>query len=408
MALTAQSLRTVERRPKPYKLFDSDGLYLQVPAESEPKARPRWRFRWKANGREKLLSLGVFPTVPLALARKKRDEMRAKILEGIDPAAERRKRREREAITAAGNTFEEVAREWVGQQAHWKANTRAQVERRLERELLPWLGSVPCDQIEAPELLQVLRRTESRGAIETAHRVHQLAQQVFAYAIATGRARRNPAADIRGALKTKRAKHHASVTDPRKVGELLRAIHAFEGTLVVSCALRLAPLVFVRPGELRQADWSEMDLDAAEWRIPAERMKMNAPHIVPLSTQAVAILRELQPLTGPTGYVFPSQRSKTRPMSENTVNAALRRLGYSKDEATGHGFRSMASTLLNEQQWHRDAIERQLAHAERDKVRAAYNYADHLPERRKMMQAWADYLDGLRSGAKVTNIRGAG
>ena len=225
------------------------------------------------------------------------------------------------------------------------------------------------------------------------------------YAVATGRAERDPSADLRGSLPPVNERHHASITEPRKIGELLRAIEGYTGSLATRCALLLAPLTFVRPGELRHAEWSEFDLANAEWRIPAEKMKMRAQHIVPLSSQAVAILNELQLLTGVGSYVFPGARTNGRPMSENTVNAALRRLGYSNDDMTGHGFRSMASTLLNEQGWNRDAIERQLAHAERDSVRAAYNYAEHLPERRNMMQAWANYLDGLKTGATVVNIK---
>ena len=230
---------------------------------------------------------------------------------------------------------------------------------------------------------------------------------MFRYAIATGRAERDPAADLRGALPPGKEKHHAAITEPKAIGTLLRAIHGYQGNFITQCALCLAPLTFVRPGELRKAEWAEIDFEAAEWRIPAERMKMRAIHIVPLSVQAVECLRELHPLTGTGHYVFPGLRTPTRPMSENTVNAALRRLGYAKDEMTGHGFRSMASTLLNEQGWHRDAIERQLAHGERDAVRAAYNYAEHLPERRRMMQAWADYLDGLKNGAEVVPLRSA-
>jgi integrase len=244
--------------------------------------------------------------------------------------------------------------------------------------------------------------------IETAHRVHQCCGQIFRYAVATGRADRDPSADLRGALSPVTSKHLASITDPVKIGALLRAMDNYVGTHVARCALRLAPLVFVRPGELRAAEWREFNLDGAEWRIPAERMKARVQHIVPLSRQAVEILRELHPLTGSGPYLFPSARTDSRPMSNNTVNAALRRLGYSTDEMTGHGFRSMASTLLNEQGWHRDAIERQLAHGERDEVRAAYNYAEYLPERRKMMQAWADYLDRLRSGAAVIGIKRTG
>lgn len=260
----------------------------------------------------------------------------------------------------------------------------------------------------APELLAVLRRIESRGALDVAHRPHQNLGRIFHYAIATGRAERNPATDIRGALPPAKQTHHAAITDSKAVGELLRAIEGYRGTPEVRVALRLAPLVFVRPGELRKAEWAEINLETAEWRIPAERMKMRAIHIVPLSRQAVEVLRELHPLTGLGRYVFPSVRTTERPMSENTVNAALRRMGYTKDEMTGHGFRSLASTLLNEQGWHRDAIERQLAHGERDAVRAAYNYAGHLPERRTMMQHWADYLDGLASGADVVAFKAVG
>jgi integrase len=248
---------------------------------------------------------------------------------------------------------------------------------------------------------------ESRGAIETAHRTKQNCSQVFRYAVATGRADRDPTIELRGALAPTSERHHASITDPKGIGALLRAIDGYEGSLVTKCALRLAPLTFVRPGELRRAEWTEFNLGKAEWRIPAERMKMREQHIVPLSTQAIAVLEELQPLTGRATYVFPGARTNGRPMSENTVNAALRRLGYGKDEMTGHGFRSMASTHLNEQGWHRDAIERQLAHAERDDVRAAYNFAEHLPERRRMMQAWADYLEALKAGAKVASIKKA-
>jgi integrase len=299
-----------------------------------------------------------------------------------------------------------MAREWHTKFARtWASSTADVILRRLERDVFPWIGSRAIAEISAAELLAVLRRIESRGALETAHRAHQYSGQVFRYALATGRAERDPSGDLRGALPPVKSRHHASITDPKSVGELLRAISSYRGSFVVKCALRLAPLVFVRPGELRNAEWTEINLDAGEWRIPAARMKMGAPHIVPLSTQAVAILRELHALTGFGKYVFPGTRSRARPMSENTVNAALRRLDYDSDQMTGHGFRSMASTLLNEAGWHRDAIERQLAHAERDKVRAAYNYAEHLPGRRRMMQAWADYLESLEAGAEVIPLR---
>ncbi len=252
-------------------------------------------------------------------------------------------------------------------------------------------------EVTAPELLSALHRVEKRGAIETAHRILQICSQVFRYAIATGRAERNVSVDLIGALAPVKKRHHASITDPVEVGKLLRIIDGYEGFFVTKCALQLAPLFFVRPGELRHAEWSEFDFEKAEWRIPAEKMKMREQHIVPLSTQAITILQELKALTGDGKYVFPSIRSSKRPMSENTVLGALRRLGYTADEMTGHGFRSLASTLLNENSWNRDAIERQLAHAERNNIRAAYNYAEYLPERRKMMQWWADYLDELKN-----------
>jgi len=271
--------------------------------------------------------------------------------------------------------------------------------------VFPYIGSRPIAGLQAPDILAVLRRIEARGVIETAHRVHQYIALVFRYAVATGRASADPTPALRGAIPTAPKVHFASIKEPAKVGQLLRDLHAYAGHPVTRAALQLAPLLFVRPGELRHAEWAEIDFDKAEWRIPAHKMKMRALHIVPLSTQAVAILRELEPLTGRRQYVFPSLHSGIRCMSENTVNVALRRMGYDRTMMTGHGFRSMASTLLNEQGWNRDAIERQLAHAERDAVRAAYNYAEHLPERRRMMQAWSDYLDGLRIGADVVPIK---
>jgi integrase len=268
----------------------------------------------------------------------------------------------------------------------------------LEINIFPWLGARPIKAITAAELMAALRRIEGRGANETAHRAMQVCGRVFRFAVATGRAERDPSRDLSGALAPVKEKHLASITDPQEVGALLRAIDAYNGEWITRCALRLAPLVFVRPGELRHARWSEINFDKAEWRIPATRMKMRVQHIVPLSTQAIAVLRDLEQLTGKFDFAFPGTRSRERPMSENTVTAALRRMGYSGDDMTGHGFRSMASTLLNEQGWNRDAIERQLAHGERDAVRAAYNYAQHLPERREMMQAWADFLDHLKAG----------
>lgn len=275
----------------------------------------------------------------------------------------------------------------------------------LETFLFPYLGSRRAADITAPELLAALRRVEARGIHETTHRVKQRAGQVFRYAVATGRAERDPSADLKGALAPVVSRNHAALTRPDEIAELLRAIAGYQGHAVASAALKLAPLVFVRPGELRRMEWQELDLDAAEWRIPASKMKMREAHIVPLSRQAVAILRELEPLTGRGQYVFPSVRTASRPMSENTLNAALRRLGYTKEQMTAHGFRAMASTRLNEMGWDADVIERQLAHAERNKVRAAYNRAQYLTERRRMMQAWADHLECLKAGASVVPIR---
>lgn len=388
--LTDIVIKGAKPREKPYKLFDERGLFMLV----TPKGARWWRLKYRVEGKEKLLSLGVYPDVSLKDARQRRDDLRQQLASGVDPSAKRKAEK-----IAAADTFEAVAREWFEKfSTNWAETHSEKIIRRLEADIFPWVGSRPIGEITAPELLACLRRVESRGALDTAHRAHQNCGQIFRYAIATGRAERDPAADLRGALPPVNGGHFATITDPAGIGALLRAIDGYDGTFVGRCALRLAPLVFVRPGELRAAEWSELDLDNAEWRIPAERMKARVVHIVPLSTQAVAILRELQPLTGSGRYVFPSLHTPARPMSENTINGALRRLGYSGNQMTGHGFRSMASTLLNEQGWNRDAIERQLAHGERDEVRAAYNYAQHLPERRKMMQSWADNLDRLRAG----------
>jgi integrase len=403
MALSDTTIRKAKPDAKPLKLFDGGGLFLLL----NPNGSKWWRLKYRFDGKEKLLSLGTYPEVSLKKAREKRDEAREQLAAGINPSEHRKARYAAKADRAA-NSFEVVAREWFAKFGeNWVPSHGDKIIRRLERDIFPWIGARPIAEITAPELLATLRRIESRGAIETAHRAMQNCGQVFRYAIATGRAERDPSADLRGALPPVKERHHASITDPKAVGELLRAIEGYKGAPVTKYALRLAPLVFVRPGELRKAEWQEFNLDVAEWRIPSQRMKMREQHIVPLSTQAVAFLRELYNLTGAGKYVFPGARSNGRPMSENAVLAALRRMGYANDEMTGHGFRSMASTLLNEQGWNRDAIERQLAHGERNAIRAAYNFAEHLPERRKMMQAWADYLNGLASGASVISIRWA-
>ena len=406
MPLTNTAIRAAKPQAKAVKLFDGGGLYLEV----SPAGGKWWRWKYRFAGKENRLSFGVYPDVPLKAAREKRDSARRQLAAGIDPSQARRA--EKAAQSNAGD-FEAIAREWHAKSSHtWVSNHRETILKRLEANVFPWLGSRPCGGIKASDLLAVLRRIEERGALETAHRTMQVCGQVFRYAIATGRAERDPTADLRGALPAPKERHLASITDPKRVGELLRAMDTYEGFFATKCALRLAPLVFVRPGELRKAQWSEIDLDKAEWRIPAERMKMRAQHLVPLSRQAVAILRELEPLTNrpiltqpeAPRYVFPGARTRLRPMSENAILAALRRMGYTKEEMTGHGFRSTASTLLHELGWNHHVIERQLSHAERDAVSAAYNFAEHLPERRKMMQAWADYLDGLKVSAEVTPI----
>jgi integrase len=380
---------------KSVRLSDGRGMYLEI----SPAGGKWWRFKYRFAGKERRISLGVYPDVPLAAAREKREEARRQVAAGIDPG-EQRKAAKVALIESTENTFEAIAREWFGLfSTKWVKGHADKIIRRLELNVFPWLGSRRIKAITAPELLAVLRRVESRGANETAHRALQVCGRVFRYAIATGRAERDPSRDLSGALAPIQERHLASITEPLAVGELLRAIDAYKGAFVTRCALRLAPLVFVRPGELRQAQWAEFDFDKSEWRIPATRMKARVQHIVPLSTQAVAILRELQPLTGRFPFAFPSVRSRYRAMSENAITGALRRMGYTGQDMTGHGFRSMASTLLNEQGWNRDAIERQLAHGERDAVRAAYNYAEHLPERRRMMQAWSDYLEKLKNGS---------
>jgi integrase len=395
---------------KTIRLWDGRGMYLEI----SPKGGKWWRFKYWFGGKERRMSLGVYPDVNLADAREKREEARRKVAAGVDPG-EQRKAEAIALVETTENTFEAIAREWFGMfSVKWVEGHADKIIRRLELNVFPWIGARPVKAITAPELLAVLRRMEARGANETAHRALQVCGRVFRFAVATGRAERDPSRDLSGALAPTKEKHLASITDPEGVGALLRAIDAYDGSWITRCALRLAPLVFVRPGELRAAQWAEFDFEKAEWRIPAARMKMRVQHIVPLSTQAIAVLQDLQQLTGRFALAFPGVRSRSRPMSENTVTAALRRMGYSGQDMTGHGFRSMASTLLNEKGWNRDAIERQLAHGERDAVRAAYNYAQHLPERRRMMQAWGDFLDQLKADVpppqptilKQRNVRG--
>lgn len=403
--LTNTLIRTAKPDAKPYKLRPrEDGLYVLV----NPNGAKWWRFAYSFGGKEKLLSLGVYPAVSLADARERRDDARKLLARGVDPGAQRKAEKAAGAERAA-NSFEAIAREWFDKfSTRWAKSHADKVICRLERDAFPWLGGTPIAEITAPMLLTVLRRVEDRGALETAHRVLQVSGQIFRYAIATGRAERDPSQDLRGALAPWKPEHYPTITDPDAIGGLLRAIDGYGGGFAVKCALQLAPLLFVRPGELRTMEWAELDFDAAEWSIPANKMKTREPHLVPLSEQAVTILRELQPLTGRRPYVFPGSRDPRKPMSDAALNAALRRLGFDKATITMHGFRAMARTLLDETLGYRpDFIEHQLAHAVRDPNGRAYNRTSHLQERRKMMQGWADYLDTLRRAGKVVPLRAA-
>lgn len=398
--LTDVAVRNAKPADKPYKLSDERGLYLHV----MPHGGRYWRMNYRFAGKQKTLAIGVYPDVSLKDARERRDEARRLTTKGVDPC-EVKAAQKASSKEAAGNSFEVVAREWFAKvSVGWVPSHADRIMRRLERDVFPWLGGKPIAEIKAPDVLRALRRIESRGALETAHRALQNIGQVFRYATATGRVDGDLTGALRGALPPVRSKHFAAVTDTEGVGALMRAIDGYEGGLVTKCALRLAPLVFVRPGELRHAQWADIDLDAAEWRFVVSKTKTE--HIVPLPAQAVETLRELHPLTGGGRFVFPSVRTKDRPMSENTINAALKRLGYGSDEMTGHGFRAMARTVLDEVLCFRpDFIEHQLAHAVRDPLGRAYNRTTHLDQRREMMQAWADYLDGLKASGKVLPFR---
>lgn len=391
MRLTNVVVLNAKPQDKPYKLIDGRGLYVLV-----NKAGKYFRWDYRFAGKRKTLALGVYPEISLKEAREKHEDLRRLLARDIDPM-EMKKQKKAEVQAEVENSFEFVAREWfVKNKSVWTARHADTIISRLQNNIFPWLGAAEISAISAPMLLEALRRIEERGALETAHRVKQICGQVFRYAIATGRAERDPSFDLRGALAPTKSKSMATITDPQKIGILMRAIDGYQGSLITRCALKFAPLTFVRPGELRHAEWTEINFDESEWKIPSEKMKMRTVHIVPLSAQAIAILKEIQPLTGNGKYVFPSLRSGGRPMSNNTILVALRSMGYTKDEMTGHGFRAMASTLLHEQSWPSDVIERQLAHRERNSVKAAYNHAQYLPERRRMMQAWADYLESLR------------
>ncbi|WP_166257708.1 tyrosine-type recombinase/integrase [Marinobacter salicampi] len=393
MPLTDTAIRNAKSATKTQKLFDGGGLYLEV----TPKGGKYWRLKYRFSGKEKRLSLGVYPEITLKDARLRRDDARKLLANQVDPS-ENRKAQKAARQERSANSFETIAREWFKNKSQtWVPSHGNRIIRRLENDIFPWLGGKPVADIKAPELLSVIRRIEERGANETAHRALSECGQIFRYAVATGRAERDPSGDLRGALTPVKKKHFASVTEPEKVAEVLRMLDGYHGTLAVRCALRLAPLVFVRPGELRYAKWDDIDLGQAEWRYTVT--KTETQHIVPLSTQAVEILEELQPLTGGGVYVFPSARSPKgdRPMSDNAILSAMRRMDIGKEEMSGHGFRAMARTILDEVLGFRpDYIEHQLAHAVRDPNGRAYNRTAHLPERKKMMQAWADYLEQIK------------
>jgi len=400
MALTNTTIRNAKPDKKSFKLYDERGLFLVVSSSGGKW----WRLKYRFDGKEKQLSLGVYPDVGLKEARERRDEARKLLANEIDPS-QHRKIAKAARTNGGASSFEAVAREWFAKySSSWAEDHGNRILRRLERDIFPWIGEKLIDEITVPELLTVIRRIEERGALETAHRALGNCGQVFRYAVATGRAERDLTSDLRGALPPNKGKHFSAVTEPKQVAELLRAIEGYEGSLIVRCALRLAPLVFVRPGELRKAEWKDIDLDQAEWAYLVS--KTGTQHIVPLSRQAVEILRELQPLTGNGRYVFPGARTQDRPMSDNAILAAMRRMGIGKEEMSGHGFRAMARTILDEVLGFRpDLIEHQLAHAVRDPNGRAYNRTAHLKERRKMMQDWADYLDKIKSGAEVIPFR---
>src|SRR5581483_6295866 len=393
-----EAVKTQRRR----KLYDQLGLYLiLVPREKGCGCWWRQDFDW--NDRERTLSLGVYPDIGIKAARQRRDEIRAQVANNVDPSTARREKKAAQRDSSE-RTYEVIARQWLDLTAksrHWTADHVERVRRRQEAHVWPWLGRRPVAEITEEDVLSCLKRVTDKNLIDTAHRLRADTDGIFRYAKKWKFIKSNPMADLRDrdTLPKLKTTHNAAITNPSALGTLLRAIDGYPGSFIVKCALKLQALVFVRPGELRLATWDEFDLDGAEWRIPAKRMKMRIEHVVPLARQAVAILRDLYPLTGPDGFVFPQVRSPFRGISNNTLGAALRTLGFSADQQSAHGFRRTASTLLNESgKWHPDAIERQLAHKEPNETREAYNAAQHVPKRRKMMQAWADQLDALRKG----------
>jgi len=397
--LSEVKVRSAKQLEKPYKLYDGGGLYLLV----TPSGGKLWHFKYRADGKEKKLTFGSYPDVSLTTARDKRDEARRLIASGIDPGEAKKKQQELDEITRL--TFSEIALEWhASKRSEWSESHAQKLLRRLELDVFPYIGNKPIAEIRTPELATILERVAIR-TLETAHRLKIACDMVFRYAVLKGKCEQNPAASLLGLLPTVKPKHMAAPTDPKKVAELLKAIDGYSGAFVTKCALRLAPLLFARPGELRKAEWAEFSLDAAdgavpEWNIPGSKMKMKKPHLVPLSLQAVEILLQLRKVTGNGKYVFVGHRSPDRCMSENTVNQALRSMGFTGEEIVGHGFRAMARTMLHEiLKFNPDAIEAQLAHAVPDRLGAAYNRTQHIEERKEMMQAWADYLDTLKARA---------
>jgi integrase len=408
MALTDVAIRNAKPRPKPYKLGDALGLFLLV----QPTGGKLWRMKYRVDGREKKLGIGTYPDISLADARKRRDDARELLATGKDPSREKQREKTRARLDA-DNTFAAISAEYCKKRKRdgakaWAPATAVRCEYLLSL-LTPALGAMPIAEIEPADVLGAIRKIEGKGNLESARRTLQLASAVFRYAVATARLASDPTRDLRGALVAPTVTHYGAITDAKRAGELLRTIDGYEGQGLTKQAMQLSALLFVRPGELRHADWAEFDLDGALWIIPPEKMKMRKAHHVPLSRQSVALLKELQAITGPSGFVFPSVRTRARPMSENTINAGLRRLGYTSDEMTAHGFRAMASTLLNESgKWHPDAIERALAHGDSDKVRAAYHRGAHWQERVEMAQWWSDYLDHLRKGADIVPFPSVG
>jgi integrase len=406
MALSDTACKNAHKNPKaalgkPFTLYDEKGLYLLVRPNKSVWGK-KWRLKIRFQGKDALMSLGSYPSTTLHNARQQREAILKMIAEGVDPVAVNKQKK----AGIVENTFKAISQEFLeANKQRWSAAHYKHIQECFERDVYPWLGGRPVKELTAVEVLTTLRRITARGALETAARTKQFVGQAIRYAIATGRAERDVTQDLRGALPSPVKKHYPAITEPRPLGQLLRDIDAYKGNFIVRTALQLQPLIFARPYNLAAAEWTEFDLDAAEWRIAAHKMKMKDAHIVPLSRQAVALLKDIHPLTGNQQYVFASNQGKTgtRHISRESIGVAIRRMGY-LGQHTAHGFRTTASTLLHEQGFHSDMIERQLAHAEQNKVKAAYNRAQHLPQRRQMMQAWADYLEGIKHGADVISI----